>query len=92
MHVYKQQQYLVAVPHPSLGHSSSWFAWIRDQVPGSSLWRIIILSVCKLGFFTVLIISVCFQVAVHSLLQAVEEIVIRSEGRDRDTCIFVHHR
>jgi hypothetical protein len=84
--------YLVFVPHPSLGHSSSWFAWIRDQIPGLSLWRIIILSVCKLGFFTVLIISVCLQVAVHSLLQAVEEIVIRGEGRDSDTCIFVHHR
>jgi hypothetical protein len=49
------------------------------------------LSVCKLGFFTVLIISVCLQVAVHSLLQAVDEIVIRGEGQDKDTCIFVHH-
>ncbi|CAM6050673.1 unnamed protein product [Sphagnum compactum] len=35
--------------------------------------------------------SLAYQVAVHSLLQAVEEIVIRGEGRDRDTCIFVHH-
>ncbi|KAH9542515.1 hypothetical protein CY35_13G011400 [Sphagnum magellanicum] len=35
--------------------------------------------------------SLAYQVAVHSLLQAVEEIVIRGEGRDSDTCIFVHH-
>ncbi len=39
-----------------------------------------------------LIISVCLQVAVHSLLQAVDEIVIRGEGQDKDTFIFVHHR
>ncbi|CAK9200674.1 unnamed protein product [Sphagnum troendelagicum] len=35
--------------------------------------------------------SLAYQVAVHSLLQAVDEIVIRGEGQDRDTCIFVHH-
>ncbi|CAN5957392.1 unnamed protein product [Sphagnum jensenii] len=35
--------------------------------------------------------SLAYQVAVHSLLQAVDEIVIRGEGQDKDTCIFVHH-
>ncbi|CAM6031588.1 unnamed protein product [Sphagnum compactum] len=34
--------------------------------------------------------SLAYQVAVHSLLQAVEEIAARGEGRDRDTHIFVH--
>jgi hypothetical protein len=67
--------YLVTIPHPSLDYSSSWFAWfvwIKNQDPRSCLWRIITLSMCKLGFFIVLIINVCWQVVVHSLLQANE--------------------
>lgn len=67
--------YLVIIPHPSLDYSSRWFAWfvwIRNQDPRSCLWRIIILSVCKLRFFIVLIISLCSQGVVHSLFQANE--------------------